>query len=57
MAEKFQRRIGLTGGIASGKTSVGDYLRKKKKFPVLDADSYAHQTLKSNSEISKAIID
>lgn len=32
--------IGLTGGIASGKTTVSDYL-KKRGYVVLDADARA----------------
>ena len=34
-----QRRIGLTGGIASGKTTITNYIRKNKKIPILDADN------------------
>ena len=52
-----QRRIGLTGGIASGKTSVGEYLSQEKKIPILDADLYAHATLENNKDISKAILN
>ncbi len=37
-------RIGLTGGIASGKTAVAGMLREMG-FAVLDADSLAHQLL------------
>jgi len=33
-----QRRIGITGGIGSGKSSVSNYLKEKKGLPVLDAD-------------------
>ena len=35
----MQRRIGLTGGIASGKSSVGRLL-ETRGWPVLDADRY-----------------
>ena len=31
-----QRRIGLTGGIASGKTTITNYIRKHKNIPILD---------------------
>jgi dephospho-CoA kinase len=37
-------RLGLTGGIASGKTTVSAMLRKLG-FTVLDADSMAHQLI------------
>ena len=44
-----QKRIGITGGIASGKTIIGNYLFQTKQWPILDADlyagSYTHLTL------------
>ncbi|WP_231856433.1 dephospho-CoA kinase [Synechococcus sp. MIT S9508] len=43
-----QRRIGLTGGIASGKSSVGSHLAELG-LPVLDADIYAHEVLAPGS--------
>ena len=39
-----QRRIGLTGGIASGKSSVGHWLAQQG-LPVLDADQFAREAL------------
>jgi dephospho-CoA kinase len=33
--------IGLTGGIAMGKTALSDYLHQAYQLPVLDADLYA----------------
>ncbi len=39
-----QRRIGLTGGIASGKSTVGAWLAARG-WPVLDADRYAREAL------------
>ena len=44
-----QRRIGLTGGIASGKSSVGHWL-EKRAIPVLDADHYARDILSPGSQ-------
>ena len=38
-----QRRIGLTGGIASGKSSVARFL-SDRGIPVLDADLYARES-------------
>ena len=29
-----QRRIGLTGGIASGKTKITNYIRQHKNIPI-----------------------
>ena len=51
-----QRRIGITGGIASGKTLIGDYLFQTNHWPILDADTYAHEALKPESEISKKVL-
>ena len=44
-----QRRIGLTGGIASGKTTITNYIRKHKKIPVLDADNLSRELIKTNT--------
>ncbi|TYQ29283.1 dephospho-CoA kinase [Pseudanabaena sp. UWO310] len=40
-----QRIIGITGGIATGKTTVSDYLRDTYGLPILDADLYARSAL------------
>ena len=50
-----QRRIGLTGGIASGKSSVAALL-KKRGCPVLDADLYAREALTPGTPASKAVV-
>lgn len=46
---KKTKIIGLTGGIASGKSSVAEFLRAKK-FPVFDADKAAHELMSKESE-------
>jgi len=51
-----QRRIGITGGIASGKTLIGDFLFQVKQWPILDADLYAHEALRTESSTSKKIL-
>ena len=51
-----QRRIGITGGIASGNTIVGDFLFQAKQWPILDADLYAHEALRAESHISKKVL-
>ena len=51
-----QRRIGITGGIASGKTLIGNFLFQAKQWPILDADLYAHEALKPESQISKKVL-
>ncbi len=40
-----QRIIGITGGIATGKTMVSNYLHDTYNLPILDADIYARQAL------------
>ncbi len=54
--EGKQRRIGITGGIASGKTTIGNFLFQAKKWPILDADLYAHEALSSESQIAKKVL-
>lgn len=49
------RRIGLTGGIATGKSTVSDYLATRHGLPVLDADAYARQAVQPGSPILSAI--
>jgi len=52
----LQRRIGITGGIASGKSSVGAFLQETKGIPLLDADRYAHEALAPNQITTMAVI-
>ncbi len=51
-----QRRIGITGGIASGKTIIGDFLFQATQWPILDADIYAHEALRAKSQIVKQVV-
>ena len=51
-----QRRIGLTGGIATGKSSVGHYLAEQHALAVLDADLYALEALAPGSAATKAVL-
>jgi len=51
----MQRRIGLTGGIASGKSTVGRLL-EQRGWPVLDADRYARDALGANSAGARAVV-
>jgi len=50
-----RRIIGLTGGIATGKSTVSDYLASQYNLPILDADLYARQAVAKGSEILDAI--
>ncbi len=52
-----QRRIGLTGGIASGKTTITNYIRKHKNIPILDADNLSRELIKPNTYGYKKILD
>ncbi len=50
-----RRIIGLTGGIATGKSTVSQYLATAYHLPVLDADIYAREAVQKNSPILSAI--
>jgi dephospho-CoA kinase len=50
-----QRRIGLTGGIASGKSTVGRLLAARG-LPLLDADLYAREALAPGSPGALAVL-
>ena len=52
-----QRRIGLTGGIASGKSTITNYIRKYKNIPILDADNLSRELIKPNTYGYKKILD
>ncbi len=49
------RLIGLTGGIATGKTAISNYLADTYKFPILDADIYAREAVHLGSPILNSI--
>ncbi len=52
-----QRRIGLTGGIATGKTTVSNYLAQTYQFPVLDADTYARMAVEKGSPVLDCLVE
>ena len=52
-----QRRIGLTGGIASGKTTITNYIRKHKNIPIIDADDLSRELIKPNTYGYEKILD
>ena len=52
-----QRRIGLTGGIASGKSTVARLLQHNHGLPLLDADVEARQALAPGSPAARAVVD
>ncbi len=51
-----QRRIGLTGGIASGKSTISNYVKKYRDIPILDADHYSKELIKPQSNCYKKIL-
>jgi len=50
-----QRRIGLTGGIATGKSAVGRLLAERE-LPLLDADAFAWDALAPGSPASLTVL-
>ena len=52
-----QRRIGLTGGIASGKSTITNYIRQHKNIPILDADNLSRELIKPNTYGYKKILE
>ena len=52
----MQHRIGLTGGIASGKSTVAGYL-KDLGMAVLDADTYSHEALQPGTLASQMVLE
>jgi dephospho-CoA kinase len=49
--------IGLTGGIATGKSTVSDYLAQQYHWPVFDADIYARAAVLPGTAGLAAIVD
>jgi dephospho-CoA kinase len=52
-----KRIIGLTGGIATGKTTVANYLQQEYGFPIFDADIYSRSSVLPETPIYRAIVD
>lgn len=50
-----RRIIGLTGGIATGKSTVAHYLATHHHLPILDADIYAREAVAMGSPVYDAI--
>ena len=51
-----QRRIGLTGGIASGKSTIANYIKKYSDIPILDADQFSKELIKPKSNCYKKVV-
>lgn len=54
---RTRAEIGITGGIASGKSTASEYLQKHYGFIVCDADVYAREAIQPNSIIWQMIIE
>jgi len=52
-----QRRIGLTGGIASGKSTITNYIKEHKNIPILDADDISSELIKPDTYGYKKILE
>ena len=50
------KKIALTGGIASGKSSIQKYL-VEKQVPVIDADEVTHDLYANDAELHRQIRD
>ena len=50
------RIIGITGGIASGKSTVTEFLRQKG-FQVVDADAHVHQLQKPGGRLYQMLVE
>ena len=48
--------IGITGGIASGKSTVTEFLRQKG-FQVVDADAVVHQLQKPSGRLYQVLVE
>jgi dephospho-CoA kinase len=51
----MHRRIGLTGGIGMGKTTISDYVAAKQ-IPVFDADVYAREAVEPGSNVLAEVV-
>ena len=51
-----RRRIGLTGGIATGKSTAGEILRRVHHLTVVDADHFARAALAPGTAATRAVL-
>ncbi|MEI6381653.1 MAG: dephospho-CoA kinase [Cyanobacteriota bacterium ELA615] len=52
-----EKIIGITGGLATGKSTVSDYLERQYDLKVLDADLYAREATEKNNSILGEIVN
>ena len=53
----MEKVIGITGGIASGKSSISSYIRDVLGFPVIDADIAAREAVKPGQKAYTAVAE
>ena len=51
-----QKRIGLTGNIASGKSTIAKYIADNRNFKILNADNYSKEILNNRCEVYEKVI-
>ncbi len=51
-----QKRIGLTGNIASGKSTIAKYIADSRNFKILNADNYSKEILNNRRETYEKVI-
>ncbi|MBD2314033.1 dephospho-CoA kinase [Desertifilum sp. FACHB-1129] len=56
IVNQSRRIIGLTGGIATGKTTVANYLAQIHQLPVFDADIYAREAVTPDSPVLERLV-
>jgi len=49
-------RVGLTGGIGSGKTTISDYFKSLYKIPIIDADEISRELVSPQGEAYNEVI-
>ena len=52
-----EKIIGITGGLATGKSTVSDYLERRYGLKILDADLYAREATEKNNSILGEIVN
>ena len=51
-----QKRIGLTGNIASGKSTIAKYISNSKNLKILNADNYSKEILNNKGETYEKVL-
>jgi dephospho-CoA kinase len=49
--------VGITGGIACGKSEVGRILQRDEGVPVLEADEVAHQLMRPGRPVYERVVE